>query len=166
MTVTAEDLRQHTVLPPAPGTPQQNTLRAVFAALRDDIQPAKHARLVGPKGEQIELPDELYTVIRAAVQALLAGQGVSIAPHNAMLSTQGAADLLGISRPTLVKLLESGEIPFHQSGSRRHRRVRLADIEEYRERSRGSRRAALRELTQDADDAGLYETGTGFVNTR
>lgn len=166
MTVTAEDLRQHTVLPPAPDTPQQQALRELSAALKADVQPAKHARLVGPAGEEIELPDELYTVIRAAVHALLAGQGVSIAPHTAMLSTQGAADLLGISRPTLVKLLESGEIPFEQAGSRRHRRIRLADVEEYRKSARRSRRAALRELTQEADDDGLYDAGTGFVNTR
>jgi excisionase family DNA binding protein len=121
---------------------------------------------VGPDGEAIELPDELYTVIRAAVHALLAGRGISIAPHTALLSTQEAADLLGISRPTLVKLLENGEIPFEQSGQRRHRRVRLADVEAYRQSARQSRRSALRELTRAADDDGLYETGTGFVDTR
>jgi excisionase family DNA binding protein len=130
------------------------------------VQPTKHARLVGPDDETIELPDELYTVIRAAVQTLLAGQRISIAPHTALLSTQEAADLLGISRPTLVKLLESGEIPFEQSGQRRHRRVRLAEVEAYRQRARRSRRSALRELTQEADAEGLYEAGTGFIDTR
>jgi excisionase family DNA binding protein len=122
--------------------------------------------LVSPTGDEIELPDELYVVIRAAAHALLAGRGVNIAPLTALLSTQEAADRIGISRPTLVKLLEDGEIPFEQSGHRRHRRIRLADVEAYRQRARQSRRGALRQLTQDADNNGLYDTGTGFVDTR
>lgn len=166
MTAPVDDLEQHTLLPPEPGTPQQQQLRELFAVLRSEVEPAKHARLIGPNGDEIELPDELYTVIRAAVHSLLAGRGVSIAPHTAMLSTQEAADMLGISRPTLVKLLEDGEIQFEQSGHRRHRRVRLADVEMYRQRAHRSRRSALRELTQDADADNLYETGTGFVDTR
>jgi excisionase family DNA binding protein len=166
MTTAVPDLGQHTLLPPEPGTPEQKLLRELGAFLTASVQPTKHARLVGPDDETIELPDELYTVIRAAVQTLLAGQGISIAPHTALLSTQEAADLLGISRPTLVKLLESGEIPFEQSGQRRHRRVRLAEVEAYRQRAHRSRRSALRELTQEADAEGLYESGTGFVDTR
>ena len=138
----------------------------MFAALRSEATPTNRARLVGPDGAETELPDELYTVIRAAAHALLAGREVSIAPLTALLSTQEAADRIGVSRPTLVKLLEEGEIPFEQSGQRRHRRIRLADVEAYRQRARRSRRAALRALTQEADDDGLYETGTGFVDTR
>jgi excisionase family DNA binding protein len=166
VTAAAHDLEQHTLLPPEPGTAEQQRLQDVFAALRAEVAPTKHARLVGPEGEEIELPDELYAVIRAAAHALLAGRGVSIAPLTALLSTQEAADRIGISRPTLVKLLENGEIPFEQSGHRRHRRIRLADVEDYRQRARQSRRTALRELTQETDDDGLYETGTGFVDTR
>jgi excisionase family DNA binding protein len=166
VTVAADDLEQRTVLPPEPGTSEQRRLQEVFTALRPEATPTAHARLVGPNGDEIELPDELYAVIRTAAHALLAGRGVSIAPLTALLSTQEAADRIGISRPTLVKLLENGEIPFEQSGHRRHRRIRLADVEAYRQRARRNRRTALRELTQDADNAGLYESGTGFVDTR
>ncbi|HJP76355.1 MAG TPA: helix-turn-helix domain-containing protein [Pseudonocardiaceae bacterium] len=166
MTAAVDDLEQHTLLPPEPGTPEQTVLRALGAFLTPEVKPTKHARLIGPEGDEIELPDELYTVIRAAVHTLLTGRGISIAPHTAVLSTQEAADLLGISRPTLVKLLEGGEIPFEQSGHRRHRRIRLADVEAYRQRARQSRRTALGQLTRDADEDNLYETGTGFINTR
>lgn len=165
MTTTA-DHEPHTLLPPEPGTENEQLLQAVGALLARHRAPSGHARLVGPDGDQIELPDDLYAVVRVAVEALLAGQGVSIAPHTAKLSTQEAADLLGISRPTLVKLLEAGEIPFEQAGHGRHRRIRLADLEEYRRATRHARRAALTELTRAADEDGLYETGTGFVETR
>jgi excisionase family DNA binding protein len=166
MTAALRELEHQTLLPPEPGTAMARELavaHAFFAAQRSSTRPA---RLVGPAGDSIDLPDGLYTVLRGAVDALLSGQGVTIAPTTALLSTQEAADLLGVSRPTLVKLLEDGEIPFEQSGRRRHRRVRLADVEAYRRRSRQSRRKALREITQDADEDGLYDTGSGFVATR
>src|SRR5450755_3095236 len=61
---------------------------------------------------------------------------ITVAPHQIVLSTSEAASLLGVSRPTLVRLLESGEIPFDKPG--RHRRVRLADLLAYQQRaSRG-----------------------------
>lgn len=168
MTAAVEDLEQQTLLPPEPGTPARQRLQALDALLTAAHTPASQpALLVGPDGEQIPLPDELYTALRAAVHALLAGRGISIAPHTALLSTQQAADLLNISRPTLVKLLESGEIPYEQSGRRRHRRVRLADVEAYRQRARQDRRTALRQLTQEADEAGLYDSeDAGFMETR
>ena len=127
---------------------------------------SQHARLIGPKGDEIELPDELHTVIGAAVHALLAGRAVGIAPFRTLLSTQEAANRIGISRPTLVKLLDEGEIPFEQSGEGQPRKIRLADVEDYRQRLRQSRRKALRQLTQENDEAGLYDVGTGFINTR
>lgn len=164
MTAAVEQ-ESHTLLPPTPDTSRQyKELSKLLAAAPQ--KPSKRARLVSPEGEEIELPDELFGVLREVVQALSSGQGISIAPHTAQLSTQEAADFLGISRPTLVKLLEQGEIPFEQSGRRRHRKVRLADVESYRRRARRSRRTALRTMTQEADEAGLYETDTGFVSTR
>lgn len=162
----AVDMEQQTLLPPEPGTAKQRSLENLRAVLVDHGPVPAPARLIGPDGDEIELPDELYAVLRDAVHTLLGGRGITIAPHTALLSTQAAADLLGISRPTLVKLLEDGEIPYERSGRRRHRRVRLAGLEAYRQRARHSRKKALRELTQDAEKDGLYETGTGFVATR
>jgi len=76
-------------------------------------------------------------------------------PHSS-LTTQEAADFLGISRPTLVKLLEQGEIPYEQPG--RHRRVMFSDLLAYRQRRQEERRAALDRMTEDASEAGLYAT--------
>ena len=85
------------------------------------------------------------------------GKAITVAPIDQLLTTQQAADFLGISRPTLVKLLESDEIPHESPGAGRHRRVRLRDVLDYQERKRSRRRLALDELTQDAVGAGLYE---------
>src|SRR3546814_862000 len=111
--------------------------------------------LSGPNGEHLVLPPEVFEVLRDVLEAMAQGQAVTVAPVHQRLTTQEAADLLGISRPTVVKLLESGEIPFEQPG--RHRRVRLADVLAYRERASAERRAALDRMVELADEADLYE---------
>ena len=85
--------------------------------------------------------------------ALAAGQGITVVPQGMTMTTQQAADFLGISRPTLVRLLETGEMPFEQPG--RHRRVRLEDLIAYQSASRLERQGALRELRRANLDAGL-----------
>ncbi|MHB1534153.1 MAG: excisionase family DNA-binding protein, partial [Acidimicrobiales bacterium] len=68
--------------------------------------------LVGPGGEQAPLPAEVYPVLRQVVDVMRQGQATLVAPKGLLLTTQEAADFLGVSRPTLVKLLEDGVIPF------------------------------------------------------
>ncbi|HEY2792896.1 MAG TPA: helix-turn-helix domain-containing protein, partial [Micromonosporaceae bacterium] len=108
-----------------------------------------------PDGTQIDIPEELYGVLRDVVAALSEGMAISIAPHNTTLTTQEAADLLNISRPTLVRLLTDEEIPYSTRG--RHRRVLLRDVLEYQERTRSERRQSLDRMAADAEDDGLYE---------
>jgi excisionase family DNA binding protein len=141
-------LRERTVLPPEDGSDL-----ARFAQGLAGVQ--ARARLVGPDGSQIDIPDELYGILRDVVAALSHGLAISIAPHNTMLTTQEAAELLNISRPTLVRLLTDGEIPYIMRG--RHRRVMLRDILSYRERSRRERRQTLEQMTAEAEDDNLYE---------
>jgi len=81
-----------------------------------------------------------------------------------ILTTQEGADLLGISRPTLVRLLEAGEIPFTKPG--RHRRIALADLIAYQNRARNSRRETLDAMTSEAAEDGAYERVNGFAPTR
>jgi excisionase family DNA binding protein len=117
---------------------------------------ARPARLVAPDGATVDLPPALFAVLVEVARAMLAGRAVTVSPVSARLRTQEAADLLGVSRPTLVKLLEQGEIPFEQPG--RHRRVHLDDLLRYQARHQAERRAALRELTRTAQESGLYDT--------
>ncbi|MFD9950997.1 DNA-binding protein, partial [Nonomuraea sp. NPDC059022] len=80
-------LTQHTVLPPeatAAGTREQ--LKGFLAALR-----THQAKLTGPDGTELTLPDEVYAVLRDVVEALAQGQAISIAPLDAVLTTQQAA---------------------------------------------------------------------------
>jgi excisionase family DNA binding protein len=95
------------------------------------------------------------TVMFAQILALLAaGQGVQLIPDAAELTTQQAADFLNVSRPYLIGLLETEEIPFRLVGT--HRRIRFEDLREYRRRDDLSRRQAADELTQLSEELGLY----------
>jgi excisionase family DNA binding protein len=114
--------------------------------------------LLGPDGEQVPLPQEVYQVLVEVVEAMRAGKVITLVPRTQRLTTQEAADFLGISRPTLVKLLQDGKIPFDQPG--RHRRVLFTDLLAYQERRREHRRAALDRMTEDASEAGLYDTAS------
>ena len=146
-----------TVLPP------EEPLDELAAALsRLETEPS--TILSGPDGERLVLPAEVFAVLRSVVAAMADGQAVTIAPVHQRLTTQEAADLLGISRPTLIKLLESGEIPFEQPG--RHRRVCLADVLSYRQRRSIQRRESLDRMIEIADEGGMYEQAATPQRTR
>lgn len=110
--------------------------------------------LLGPDGEQVPLPEEVYQVLVEVVEAMREGKVITLVPRTQRLTTQEAADFLGVSRPTLVKLLEDRKIPYDQPG--RHRRILFTDLLAYQERQRENRRAALDRMTEDASEAGLY----------
>lgn len=100
-------------------------------------------------GDRVELPAEVYGALKQVVEALKDGLAVTVAFHPRMLTTQQAADLLGISRPTLVKLLEKHEMPYEQVGT--HRKVKVSDVLAYRERRRAAQYAALDATAVDID---------------
>jgi excisionase family DNA binding protein len=152
-------LRERTLLPP-----EDSSDLVQFARRLAGLEELARARLVGPDGSEIDIPDELYGVLLDVVTALSRGLAISIAPHHTMLTTQEAADLLNISRPTLVRLLTDGEVPYAMRG--RHRRVMLRDILEYRDRARRERRQTLDRMAAEAEDDGLYEATAGPKKTR
>ena len=133
-----------------------------FEALRSrglDV-PESKARLVSRDGEHsIDLPDELYRVLVFAATNIAEGRAVTVAPVEKQLTTQEAAEFLGISRPTLIKFIDQGEIPCTKVG--RHRKVRLGDLLDYQRRRAAIRRQALAEMVDIALEHDLYEATSG-----
>jgi len=104
----------------------------------------------------VALPPELRELLTQVVRTMRRGQAVTFAPLGQQLTTQQAADLLGVSRPTLVKFLEAGRIPYETPG--RHRRLRLRDVLAFQLARRVEQRKALTDLAQEAEDLDLYAT--------
>nr|WP_042189578.1 helix-turn-helix domain-containing protein [Kibdelosporangium sp. MJ126-NF4]CEL18769.1 Excisionase [Kibdelosporangium sp. MJ126-NF4]CTQ96378.1 Excisionase [Kibdelosporangium sp. MJ126-NF4] len=94
---------------------------------------------------RVELPPEVHRALQHVVGILQRGLAVTVTRQTKTLTTQQAADLLDISRPTLVKLLEEGKIPYERFGT--HRRVFLRELVDYRKRLYEEREAALAELS-------------------
>lgn len=110
----------------------------------------------GGEGVTVALPEDLARVIAGALAEVAAGYRVHIATEDEELTTQETADLLGVSRPYLVGLLEEGKIPFHKVGA--HRRVRFEDALAYRQAMRASQEEAFDALVQQAQELGMgYE---------
>jgi excisionase family DNA binding protein len=127
--------------------------------LRGVSQVLRHGSptLVGPKGEHATLPAPLYDLLKNIVRNLEKGRSLVVMLEEQQLTTQRAAELLGMSRPYLIQLLDSGEMPYHLVG--KHRRIALRDVLAYAKR-RDDRRAALDKMACDAFDAGLYDNIT------
>lgn len=103
----------------------------------------------GRPNDQVEIPEQVYEVLIQVVAALEQGLAVTVSPRAATLTTQQAADILNISRPTLVRLLDAGELAFEQPS--RHRRLQLRDVLAYREQKRQRQYDALDAMAYDDD---------------
>lgn len=131
-----------------------STVKELDEVLASEAAQGK-AVLRSPSGHELPLPHSVYRVLEQVVHEMARGNAVRVLPVKAELSTQRAADLLNVSRPHLVKLLERGEIPYHRAGS--HRRVVLEDLLVYKGRRDQERLEALDEITRISDELGLYD---------
>lgn len=153
MSTATAPRRRGTFFPPTDAT-NLDALMDLSKFLDHHDEPAA---LIGPDGEQIPLPVEVYRTLTQIVEAMRAHRAVVVAPVDQKLSTQEAADYLGISRPTLIKLLKSGKIPHETVEGSRHRRVELGDLLDYQSQRATDRRNALQALVDDAGESGLYD---------
>ena len=104
-------------------------------------------------GDVVDLPPALARVVAAALAEVADGRAVEVRTVAEDLTTQEAADLLGVSRPFVVKLVDSGEIPARLVGT--HRRLHRGDVVAYREQMRVTTAEALQALTDQAQELGL-----------
>lgn len=104
--------------------------------------------------EDLTVPREAAELLMRILGFIAAGQPVTVIPDHAELTTQQAADVLNVSRPYLIKLLESGKIGHRLVGT--HRRVEAASLRRYQAEVHVKQRAAADELTALGAEMGLY----------
>ncbi len=105
------------------------------------------------KDTAVALPDEVLSLLVHVLGQMANGNGVRVVPVHAELTTQQASDILNVSRPHFVKLVESGAMPFHWVGT--HRRIKLGDLLIYKARFEAQQDACLAELTAEAQKLNL-----------
>ncbi|AOJ95688.1 helix-turn-helix domain-containing protein [Burkholderia multivorans] len=102
------------------------------------------------RAHQVELPTSALRLLVDILAELADGNAVKVVPVHAELTTQEAADLLNVSRPHLIKLLESHALPYHRTG--KHRRVRFSDLMRYKAERDQESADAMEELSKQAQD--------------
>lgn len=112
--------------------------------------------VLGETGDDdaLVIPRATAVMFAQILDLLGQGRGVQIMPREAELTTQQAADMLNVSRPYLIGLLESGKIPFRRVG--RHRRIKFEALMEYKRQDDLERRAAADDLVDLSEELGLY----------
>lgn len=140
--MSATSLARETYLPDDDSdvAPVYDFLTAHEAAGRGRAEP-RYFLSGSDAGGRVELPVEVYRVLRQVVEALRQGLAMTAAPQTTTHTTQQAAELLGVSRPTVIKLLDENKVPFERVGS--HRRILLRDLLAYRMRRRAEQYAML-----------------------
>jgi excisionase family DNA binding protein len=152
--MTAETL-ERTALPPTEVKAAASAARALSELL--PARPTARSRVtIMPEGDpdtKIVVPAGAFSLLVEILTQMANGNGVTVLPVHAELTTQEAANLLNVSRPYVVKLLEKQRLPHRKVGSRR--RILLADLLKYKQRDDARRRKILDELTAEAQEEGF-----------
>jgi len=107
----------------------------------------------GAGSETVAVPKEALRLLAVILVEMARGNAVRLVPHHADLTTQEAAEILNVSRPYLVRLLEEGRMPFHRTGT--HRRVLLKDVMAFKAQRLRARSTVLDEVSEMDQELGL-----------
>lgn len=133
---------------------------------RHDTSPEPAFFLSGAsEHDRVELTEQLHEILKRVVHALSHGQSISILTRDQEISTQQAAEILGLSRPTVVRLIEDGELHAHVPGAVR-RKLRLADVLGYREELRARRNRFITESSAEFDHMDDDEVSDPLADAR
>lgn len=127
----------------------RNQAREVLHAL------GSHPRLTTDDGVVLDLPQSVLEALAEFLEAAADGERALVLRSPEDLTTEQAAAILGVSRPTVIRLVEAGKVPARLVGT--HRRLALSDILAYRDASAANRRSAMDEMTREAEGLGLYD---------
>ena len=141
----------------APNEHAAKAASAALAGLRPALKKSARAKVakitLTADGEKVVIPREAFDLFVRILAEMANGNAITIVPIHAELTTQQAADLLNISRPFLIGLLQQGKMPFRTVGTRR--RVLFADLLEYKQREELRARDVLDELAREAEKLNL-----------
>jgi excisionase family DNA binding protein len=156
---TMEELLRR--MTPVAAPPEQQAQVAAFSKALEGMVHAPKRRapkcqLVGPKGENIPLPESVFYVLERVAEVMARGDSITVVPIGREVTTQQAADLLNVSRQYLVRLLDDGRIAFRKTG--KHRRLRIEDVLAFKQKRDKDRRAGLRELSRMTEEFGGYDS--------
>jgi len=140
-------------------TPQEQQLAEassrVLATYVKSGESFRQIRVIGDDNatQDVTIPSGAFELLVEILTQMARGNAVTLTPVHAELTTQEAADILNVSRPYLVKLIESNEIPHRKVGTRR--RVRYQDLMKYKEKIDEQRMKTLDELTAEAEELNM-----------
>ena len=129
-----------------------NRLKEILANGASQSANQELALQVNHSGEtqEIPIPARVVPMLMELLEQIAAGKAVTLVPYRAELTTQEAAQLLGVSRPYLIGLLDAGKIPCRMVG--KHRRIKADDLFRYKEREAEARAKVLDELAAQAQE--------------
>lgn len=133
-------------------TVSYNTLTEVLERLHEDNPEIE----IEETREKIKIPLRALKLLAKILKITSQGKPVSIVPIATEMTTQAAADLLGCSRPHLVKILEEGEIEYTTIG--KHRRVKFEDVMDYKKKMKAKQEELLIKIMNADEESGLYDT--------
>ncbi|MFN7646998.1 MAG: excisionase family DNA-binding protein [Acidobacteriota bacterium] len=149
-------MAQGTLTPTLPSEAESILAKETSRVLSARVQtadPLQFRMLDDPTGGTVKLPATAVQMLIHILEEMARGNAVTLIPVHAELTTQKAADMLNISRPSLIQLLDEGKIEYRRVGT--HRRVRFEALMAYKRRADAERRAVLAELAAYDQELGL-----------
>jgi len=127
-----------------------------FSSILSNIHSEQTEIEIEETGERIKIPARALVLLGDILKAMGEGKPISIVPVATEVTTQKAAEILGCSRPYLIKLLEQGAIDFIKVG--KHRRIKLEDVLAYREKMKAEQKNQLIDIMGTDEELGLYDS--------
>lgn len=147
-----EQIRKPSKLDQKVASESYNALASVIGQIRSEQAEIE----IEETNDKIKIPLSALKLLGDILKAMAQGKLISIVPVATEMTTQAAAEIIGCSRPHLVKLLEEGKIPFTKVG--KHRRIKFDDIIKYRKQMKDQQKQNIIDIMNLDEETGLYDT--------